>query len=251
VNIEIERNEMLAEHAAGAGYRGIGARHGVPHETARQCVLAQGTQLVNEVEMALYAARKYERMDRRNEAECPGLAIPYHPGPGWQLGTEPSRSRPHARRAHRRKRHRGRLALAAALRGRRGGLAADGVVGTAVRALDDRALRARRLALRTRLSPVGARRSARQTSRAGARSRPGAGPGGPPSGLRHITDPLRDERALVPPSDSQARCSSRPRVSTVWTGMSGAQTESMRDPWREWSGAGNRPGYRCPATLRV
>jgi len=85
MNIEVERHEMVAEHAAGIGYRGIGARHGISHEGARRVVMSQATALVNDVEMSLYLAHKLERMGRADEAEWPGLAVPHQPGDGWQL----------------------------------------------------------------------------------------------------------------------------------------------------------------------
>ena len=80
MNIDVTANEMVAEHAAGVGYRGIGARHGLSHEGARRVVMSQGTALINEVELAAFVARCLHPRDTRSsmgggciEAACSHL----------------------------------------------------------------------------------------------------------------------------------------------------------------------------------
>ena len=79
--IDAEAHPMLVAHAAGDSYRVIGKAHGLSHEAARQTVLREATEFLNELELSLYVALKLEKLGREAEAEWPTVVVPF--GPDW------------------------------------------------------------------------------------------------------------------------------------------------------------------------
>jgi hypothetical protein len=80
VNIDLAANEMVAEHAAGVGYRGIGARHGLSHEGARRVVMSQGTNLVAHHDPPSVAGRRGEPPTHRPPgAAAQSAQLQHHP----------------------------------------------------------------------------------------------------------------------------------------------------------------------------
>ncbi len=86
--IDTTTRRMLIAHVSGASYRQLGAQFGMHHEQVRRPVLAEGTQLVNDVETSLYLAAKLESMGRDDEAAWPTFLVPLQQQGDWQVALE-------------------------------------------------------------------------------------------------------------------------------------------------------------------
>ena len=84
MNIDVEAVQLVADHARGDGFRTIGRRLGVSHEQARRLWARQNREHLDNIELALMVAAKYEAMGRREDADWPVIPVPFQDQTGWQ-----------------------------------------------------------------------------------------------------------------------------------------------------------------------